>query len=149
MPLDIQAVILDLQQKRDRIALAINALMGIENPDLPQSPPIPAGEREAPRHRSRQTPRGDGSDKICKKCHILKLIDEFPKAKNCSDGHLGTCKKCLNARYRARRAEKTGCVAEAGKSPIYPRECEFCHDPFSSYRRYKHHMKTVHNKEVE
>lgn len=34
--------------------------------------------------------------KVCKKCGKEKLIDEFPVNHKCQDGHLNTCRSCMN-----------------------------------------------------
>ena len=149
-----EEVILDLQRKRDELGAVINLLRRLGNSTPVAAAVIPAaaviaasGNGKRPRRHPRQAPRGDGSDKVCKKCGTLKLLDEFPKAKNCSDGHLGTCKPCCAAKARKRYAEKHG-GAPGTDLPIYPKACLLCHDPFSNYKRWKDHMKKVHGKKV-
>jgi len=42
--------------------------------------------------------------KICSKCNIPKLLDEFHKRKTSKDGHDHHCKECGNARHREKYA---------------------------------------------
>lgn len=41
--------------------------------------------------------------KACSCCGVVKNISEFTPDKNTPDGHKGQCRKCINAKVRARR----------------------------------------------
>lgn len=41
--------------------------------------------------------------KACSCCGVVKNISEFTPDKNAPDGHKGQCRKCVNAKVRARR----------------------------------------------
>ncbi len=38
--------------------------------------------------------------KICKKCFLVKFLDEMAKSNNCTNGRKNICKKCVNKRYK-------------------------------------------------
>lgn len=42
-----------------------------------------------------------GQKKKCHRCGKIKPLDEYPKAKDCPDGHAGTCKACRSAYNKA------------------------------------------------
>jgi hypothetical protein len=44
--------------------------------------------------------------KVCRKCHVEKSIEKFPKHFAGKDGHLNHCQDCINADVRARNALK-------------------------------------------
>lgn len=51
--------------------------------------------------------------KACSCCGKVKNISEFTADKNAPDGHKGQCRKCINAKVRARRhAQKAVTIAE-------------------------------------
>lgn len=51
--------------------------------------------------------------KACSCCGKVKNISEFTADKNTPDGHKGQCRKCINAKVRARRhAQKAATTAE-------------------------------------
>lgn len=52
--------------------------------------------------------------KACSCCGVVKNISEFTPDKSAPDGHKGQCRKCVNAKVRARRhAQKAATAAEA------------------------------------
>ena len=52
--------------------------------------------------------------KACSCCGEMKNISEFTPDKNAPDGHKGQCRKCVNAKVRARRhAQKAAMAAKA------------------------------------
>jgi hypothetical protein len=149
-----EEVILDLQRKRDELGAVINLLMKLGNPKpvaaavVPPAAVVAASGDGKKGRRSRPAPcpapRGDGSDRVCKKCDTLKLLEEFPKNSACLGGHTWECKTCAADRGKRQREKK---LAQADLA-IYPKECLLCHDPFSSAKRYRDHMKKVHGKEI-
>jgi hypothetical protein len=44
-------------------------------------------------------------DKECNKCGERKRLEDFPKHKTCTDGHLNTCKKCRHEYIKIYRAQ--------------------------------------------
>lgn len=45
-------------------------------------------------------------EKQCKKCHQVKPLEEFHKAKGCKDGRRGSCKTCFHQASKARNRNK-------------------------------------------
>jgi len=50
--------------------------------------------------------QGIVNSKPCNKCGIVKPLDDYPKNKECKDGHEGQCKECKNAHTRERMKKK-------------------------------------------
>jgi hypothetical protein len=44
--------------------------------------------------------------KKCKKCHVFKLISDYPPNKECKDGHEGSCYECKRVVWRANDIKK-------------------------------------------
>jgi len=57
--------------------------------------------------------------KICKWCHETKSLDEFPKHKQMSDGHLNKCGECCRKYRNAHRKTPAG-IAVRKKEKQYP-----------------------------
>lgn len=98
--------------------------------------------------------------KICKECGIEKPLDSFEKAKTCTDGHMGTCKKCRlekkkkysntcetcgeifkTARKETRYCSRK-CLPQNQPKPKVSKICDWCGQPFerdaSTFENKKH-----------
>lgn len=76
-------------------------------------------------------------EKTCKKCGITKPLAEFVKSGNCLDGHLGSCKDCINARARELAAAKR--KRSVTSAAVLKYECKICHCKFISLAAKREH----------
>lgn len=132
----IETVLSELKARRESIDQAICAL---ERCYPAANYDQPAKAQEFPAEESRISM----ASKKCKKCAKTKPIDKFAAHKQCSDGHSGTCKECINARARARfaaRRKKQGIPPAGGKTFL----CESCHATFLSKDIFEQHVAERH-----
>lgn len=90
-----------------------------------------------------------GIIKICKHCHDLKPLSEFPKQPGCKDGTQGTCKKCKSAQAKELRekraaAEPRAPVEIADINLTHPHKCDKCGERFKTLNYLYEHKKERH-----
>ena len=76
--------------------------------------------------------------KRCNKCQQIKPLDDYPKHKDCRDGHTGRCKACGSEKARIRYHAQT---AHTGPLPF---SCDVCHAKFSSRAALDDHGEAKH-----
>jgi len=112
----------------ERIKTFQTAIRVLRELDAEQTVPAPVIVKPRGPYRKKaqkEKPPGAGA-KTCKKCGEVKLVDDFPKHKDCKDGHTGRCKACGSAKARIRYHTET---AHTGPLPF---ACDECHAKFSS-----------------
>jgi hypothetical protein len=115
--MNCEAIITELQSRCQgcKIHAAIEALQALaetlgscDNLVAVPAEPIKAQKtQEKPKQaaKSGQPAQTPGKDRVCNKCGILKLLEEFPKSKECSYGRAGVCKACVSERAKKNWAE--------------------------------------------
>jgi len=83
-------------------------------------------------------------EKICNKCKIKKVLNDFHLDKNVKDGHRGYCKKCINEKYSRRPKMQKICLVCKNFFTTYSGKKKYC-----SKECYIKNYKESHKKYLE
>jgi hypothetical protein len=120
-----------------------DGLCAVAAPDPAPTPePIPC---HSSNQKTKQVDKTVEAKKVCKKCRKEQSIGDFEKNKLCSDGHLGTCKKCRSEADKRRLQKQNPKHGNFGRPDVDLKfRCEPCHAKFLTKKQLDDHVKTHH-----
>lgn len=140
---------LDQHCKECPVGQAMHVLMdSVTNFEVAE-PIKPEPTRSKPVKAAATKPDRNRTEKPCKKCQVVKPLEQYPPNKGCRDGHEGTCMECKRAYARAmwhkRQKAKKQATAPA-PNPDGKHPCRFpgCDSAFRSLDTLAEHMKLRH-----